>query len=127
MSTSTRQSHHDCLSPVHHHCQMVHLPDETRDVISQSSTDGLTFEVVYVALRSGRVEFTTLKHIAPDVSVFFVVSRQPHWYYIVEYSSYTQRFKCSCHQPGCDHIQPAKESKAKERAAYVAFFNPCGL
>lgn len=114
MTTTTRK--YTCL-PTHHELLMMRLPGETEQHVTVSSPDGLSIRAVYVHAHTGAVLRSVELNFQRDVKLHFIASKWEGFYFILQFSSFYQRYGCSCmdgkhyqqtHKP-CDHMKMLME------------------
>lgn len=105
-----------CLPP-RNHTLMCHIVSDEQTLVS-SSIEGLHFTASYVHAFTGDWIRDVEVHLPPDQRVYFAASSSKHWYFILQFSAYYQRFGCSClqgklynrtHKP-CEHMVTLTES-----------------
>lgn len=123
---TTKQSCH----PLSYHSLMVRpehavkdmLITSTEQIIPVHSLEEMTIYGSYIHARTGECLRDVEVNLHADATVYFVASKLAGWYFVMQFSSFYQRYGCSCftgkqyQQTGkrCDHMimMAARETSA---------------
>lgn len=124
MSIRIQTHRSSCIRPLaHQQSLLIQLGTTLEPCLEKhvvfSSSEGLSVPASFVNMYTHTIVRDTQINLAPDVKLHLVASELVGWYYVLQYSSYFQRYGCSC-QDGkqfnhtgraCDHMRFVLQSQ----------------